>query len=359
MPNRRKFIAAFGTLAVGTLAGCSGDDEETGIEIEYSVSDPRNHDEIPELIVEHPNPEGFRWIVVEFELVTGSFDADDIMGLTQVDVQGNSHFTRAVEITSPDEEFLTSSDDSYVMEQGTQGKAYYRVPEDAESGAWIVEQLENQHGEVEAQKTETDDATSSEGPDLIFEEGQSHSFSGDGMAETEMFELDEGLMSIGYQSESDDILTADLVAIDIDGNGRHIDDRLIINRRAPIEGELMNIVSGGTYLIDVDVDGPWEFEIEQPSASHDEVENPPFERSDDQPVYYGPVELPEGALIHGQHSGEGGFSVDTITVDGHWDGPINDSGEVDSTRPLRDDGIAWISVYRRDNRSIEILEQED
>jgi hypothetical protein len=194
---------------------------------------------------------------------------------------------------------------------------------------------------------------------LIFEEGQSHSFSGDGMAETEMFELDEGLMSIGYQSESDDILTAELVAIDIEGSSRYVDDRLIINRRAPIEGELMNIVSGGTYLIDVDVDGPWEFEIEQPSASHDEVENLPIERSDDQPVYYGPVELPEDALIQGQHSGEGGFSVHTITVDGHWDVPINDSGEVDSTRPLRDDGIAWISVYGRDDWSIEIYKQED
>jgi len=29
MASRRKFITAFGTLAVGTLAGCSGDGEDT------------------------------------------------------------------------------------------------------------------------------------------------------------------------------------------------------------------------------------------------------------------------------------------------------------------------------------------
>lgn len=204
-----------------------------------------------------------------------------------------------------------------------------------------------------------DEETSGENTGLIFEEGQSHTFSGEGVKETEMFELDEGLMSIQFQSESDDILTAHLVAIDIEDNGRYVDDRLIINRGAPIEGELMNIVSGGTYLIDVEVEGPWEFEIEQPSVRHDDVENLPFERSDDRPEYYGPVELPEDALIHGEHSGEGGFAVDTITVDGHWDVPINDSGEVDSTRSLRDDGIAWISVYGREEWSIEIYEQED
>lgn len=179
------------------------------------------------------------------------------------------------------------------------------------------------------------------------------------MTETEMFELDDGLMSVKYQSEADDVFTAELVAINVKDSRHGVDDRLILNRMAPIKGELMNIVSGGTYLIDVDVDGPWSFKIDQPSASYDEVMELPFERSGHQPVYFGPINLPENALIHGKHSGEGGFTVDSITVDGHWDVPINDSSrKVDSTRPMRDDGIAWISVTGRGDWSINIYERE-
>jgi hypothetical protein len=212
---------------------------------------------------------------------------------------------------------------------------------------------ENTNDDGDQGDTETND------DDLIFEEGQTHSLSGEGMAETEMFELNEGLMSIHYQSESDDIFTAHLVAIDVEETHNGVDDRLIVNRRAPIEGELMNVVSGGTYLIDVDVEGPWSFEIDQPSASYDDVMEVPFERSGDQPVYFGPIDLPEDALIHGEHSGDDGFNVHSITVDGRWHVPINDSGEVDSTRPMRDEGLAWISVYGRDDWTIEIYKMEN
>lgn len=152
--RRRLLIVSVTTGFATILGGCTGDEETDNgqIEIEYSVTDPRTHDEIPNVVIEHPNPEGFRWIVVEFEVLNGSFDATDIMGLTQIEVQGEHHFTRAVEITSPGEEFLTSSDDSYMLEQEAQGKAYYRVPDDTESGKWVVEQLENQHGNIKVQE---------------------------------------------------------------------------------------------------------------------------------------------------------------------------------------------------------------
>lgn len=190
---------------------------------------------------------------------------------------------------------------------------------------------------------------------IIYEEGESHSFSGDGMDETEMFELDEGFMTLEYQSDAEDILTAELVNIDLDGNGRLIDDRSLVNWPAPVEGSLANLVSGGTYLIDVDVDGPWSFDIDQPQVDTGDIGDLPFKRSDDEPVYYGPVELPDDALINAEHTGDGGFTVHTITTEGHWYVAINDSGEVDSTRSLRDDGTVWISVYGVDDWFIEIV----
>lgn len=131
------------------ITGCSGASNE--IVIEYSMA-VKGHEKIPDDVIGHPNPEGFSWVVVQFELVSGSFDAADIMGLTQVEVGGMNHFTRAVKITSPDSKLLTSSNGSYAMEEGTQGKAYYRTSEESENPEWVVKQLRNQHGSVEIQK---------------------------------------------------------------------------------------------------------------------------------------------------------------------------------------------------------------
>ena len=47
---------------------------------------------------------------------------------------------------------MTSEQDSYKMEEGAQGEAYYRMSEDPENPEWVVEQLRNQHGSVEIHK---------------------------------------------------------------------------------------------------------------------------------------------------------------------------------------------------------------
>ncbi|WP_114575570.1 hypothetical protein [Saliphagus sp. LR7] len=146
--GRRTMLGGIGLLA---LSGCLATDEgDSGIEIEYSVSDPMSPDETPEEVIEHPNPEGFEWVAIEFEFLSGSIDVEDIMGLTQVEAGDTSHFTRAVEITSPDETLITDSEESYSMEQGTEGVAYYRIEEGTEPSGWVVEQLENEYGGLEA-----------------------------------------------------------------------------------------------------------------------------------------------------------------------------------------------------------------
>lgn len=151
--NRRQYLAATCVTVTSGFAGCSSGNGESSssdsIQIEYGLSDPKTHEEIPDEVIEHPNPEGFYWIVVEFELASGSFNAGDIMGLTQIESGGTSHFTRAVIISSPDEETLTSPEDEYMMMEGTQGKAYYRLSEDPEEPEWVIDQLRNQHGTIE------------------------------------------------------------------------------------------------------------------------------------------------------------------------------------------------------------------
>lgn len=152
-PRREYLFSTAAVLSSAGLPGCMGSDSASDeILIEYSISEPRTHEQIPEDVIEHPNPEGFHWIVVEFELVTGSFDASDIMGLTQVRSSGTDHFTRAIIITSPEEVRLTSSDEEYMMEEGTRGDAYYRTTEEPEEPEWVIEQLRNQHSSIEIRR---------------------------------------------------------------------------------------------------------------------------------------------------------------------------------------------------------------
>lgn len=190
--------------------------------------------------------------------------------------------------------------------------------------------------------------------DVIFTSGKSYSFEGTGPKETERFDLDEGLMRFSYESSSDDVFTTELVDMDGDTSGKYIDERNLTNNITN-EGELINIVNGGSYLIDVDVEGEWSLEISQPRAHRDDIAELPFEVTGEKPASHGPIKLAEDAQIQASHDGSGYFSVRSLTLDGRWDVPINDSGQIESTtRPFRDSGVAWINVVGTKHWSIRI-----
>lgn len=179
------------TAANGESNGEEDDDVESEdspeIVIEYSTFSVSS-EEVSQEVVEHPNPEEFEWVVVEFELISGSFDASDIEGLTQVKSGDTTEFTRAVIITHPDDELIQSPDDSYLMETGTQGKAYYRFSDAVDDLEWVVEQLDNQHGveisEVNVGSERGDTAEESSTADLIdFEEPEELLLSRDHLAD--------------------------------------------------------------------------------------------------------------------------------------------------------------------------------
>lgn len=141
--RRRQLALGMASSLLTPLAGCAGSDDS--VEIHYSVTNPMTHEEVPEAIVEHPNPDDFRWVAVEIEVVTGTVDASDIIGLTQLDIGDTNEFTRGVVITSPEDKVITSEEESHELEEGSQADAYYRVSPDANEGTWVVEQLDNQY----------------------------------------------------------------------------------------------------------------------------------------------------------------------------------------------------------------------
>ncbi len=174
------------------------------------------------------------------------------------------------------------------------------------------------------------------------------------MEETDRFDLNEGIVEIDYEIPEEDITTAHLVSMD-DGT-----ETLLLNWSGPLEAELARVVTGGEYLLSVEAEGDWSFEINQPEVEENEVEGLPYEAEGSEPTYVGPVDVPEEAEIHAQHDGKSEhesdpFSVDTLTADGLWSG-FNESGNVDMTRPLRDDGVMWFSIHAYHDWSFEVSE---
>ncbi|WP_254808468.1 hypothetical protein [Natronosalvus amylolyticus] len=199
-----------------------------------------------------------------------------------------------------------------------------------------------------------EDNTGSNEDGKIFDGGETHQFESSGMEETDRFDLNEGIVEIDYEIPEEDITTAHLVSMD-DGT-----ETLLLNWSGPLEAELARVVTGGEYLLSVEAEGDWSFEINQPEVEENEVEGLPYEAEGSEPTYVGPVDVPEEAEIHAQHDGKSEhesdpFSVDTLTADGLWSG-FNESGNVDMTRPLRDDGVMWFSIHAYHDWSFEVSE---
>lgn len=127
--ERRSFLGT--TAAVGTvaLAGCGGGGS-ADVVLKYT-SETRFSDRVPqEVFHDIQNPPGYDVFVVEFVVTKGSLPATDLLAKTHMDVANRSFDPAMVEISAPDQQFLTSTDAEYTMEAGTRGALYIPFDED-------------------------------------------------------------------------------------------------------------------------------------------------------------------------------------------------------------------------------------
>ena len=135
--KRRMLLAS--TTAI-LFSGCTAGQDQLQIRYELRID---SIDDVPDEVIEHPNPEEFAWVVIEFEIDSGLVDISDLIGLTQVDTGDSVEVGRAAIV---DNTVITSDEDSRTVEEGETGELFYRVPNDTEDAEWVVEQLDNQHG---------------------------------------------------------------------------------------------------------------------------------------------------------------------------------------------------------------------
>lgn len=189
---------------------------------------------------------------------------------------------------------------------------------------------------------------------LPFDSGKSHEFEGTGIDETPTFELSRGAMRYEYDvPASQGTFHSELIYMS-DERGDLLDDQNLTNLGTPIQGEFVTVVSGGEYRIGIDTSGDWSVTLDQPSIAKDNASDVPVTEDDDQPTHIGLIDLPSDAEVTAMKSSGDIFQFHTITPDGRWNLPINDSSQPEVTRTIQHEGLAFVNVVGTGEWSVTI-----
>jgi hypothetical protein len=205
----------------------------------------------------------------------------------------------------------------------------------------------NDEGSDGSEESENEDASDEEEG---IEAGESYSFEGNGSDVSDEFELTEGIATIEFSHSGESNFIATMVALE----GEDWDDELLVNVIGSIEGRSALAVSGGAYRLDVDADGDWSIDLEQPAVSEGDAESPPIEHSGEGPDYFGPVALDGVHEVTASHDGESNFILQAHGIDGDWDLVVNEIGEFEGSSTLRSSELVYFDVEADGNWSVSV-----
>lgn len=104
----------------------------------------------------------------------------------------------------------------------------------------------------------------------------------------------------------------------------------------------------GDYLLDIDADGAWSFEIGEPFAPEEEWGVPPGSISGEGKDVYGEIEIDSRVTVSGTHDGESNFIVnvwDEMNAQGYPDAVLfNEIGEFEGETSAQLAGLFYIEV---------------
>ncbi|USZ71867.1 polysaccharide deacetylase family protein [Natronosalvus halobius] len=181
----------------------------------------------------------------------------------------------------------------------------------------------------------------------IFESGRSLSFDGDGSTTSDSFDLSEGIL-VGDVS-----VDGDFVARLQPSDGSLADD-LLVQTAGGADGESMMVVGEGSYELDIEADGEWSIDLDQPEVHADDLTDIPTSASGTGPSFVGPLWTEDDLSLEVTHSGDGTFIVDGWGADGSWEQLVNRSGEFQGSRSYAAANVCWIDVEADDDWSLEI-----
>jgi hypothetical protein len=172
-------------------------------------------------------------------------------------------------------------------------------------------------------------------------EAQPIKVSGKGKQATKKFNLEAGLSVFDINSDGD----SNLIIRVLDNNGREIDT--VFNQIGAFNGQRgIYIPKKGTYLLEVDSNGNWDINIEQPRPAEGQTTPTTFEGKGYKTTPF--IKLDKGlAVFKLNHSGESRFKVSLFDQDGRAAGHlVNTLGPFSGSKPVpvEKPGIYFLNV---------------
>lgn len=223
------------------------------------------------------------------------------------------------------------------------------IGDDEEPG----EEPDEEHEEPEdpGEPADGEDDTDEEANGVLVEGGDSHSFDGSGPEVTPEIELRQGVLTVEFTHDGERNFRARMVNIE----GEPWEDIQLLNVFRGTDGSSMMAVDGGLYRVDINADGDWTIDIDQPEILAEDVEEAPFETSGSGWAWRGPFRAEGVSEVNATHDGERNFIAWTHDAGGNQSLLINEIGEYEGTNIFRpDEGAFWINIEADGNWSIEI-----
>ena len=208
--------------------------------------------------------------------------------------------------------------------------------EDTETDVETDTPADTHEDEDEDAEEDAEEAPDVDDPDPI-------TFEGSGQAVTDEFDLLGGFVRAemehtggesNFQVELVDEETGDMVGLFAN----------VIGEWSGVVGET---IDEGSYILDINADGDWSVELQQPRPT--EGEEPPIDESGDTSTVLGPYELDGRIEATGSHDGDGNFIVRALDAEATGDvfGELifNEIGEFEGTTSFAGgDRVMWIAV---------------
>lgn len=233
-------------------------------------------------------------------------------------------------------------------EKASKEKAEREAEEEARLEAEKQAEAERKRAEKQAQKEAEAEAESARTPEPI-------SLSGSGQQATDPFTLESGLAIMSMTHQGDANFIVDL----LDESGISVAPMGLANEIGPFEGSIALQTSAGEHLLDVQANGPWTINVEQPRPS-----NAPKSRSfsGDSKTATALFELSGGlTTFEMTHQGDANFIVDLLDENGASVSPmglVNEIGPFNGSKALAvpGSGIYLLQIEANGPWTIEIEE---
>lgn len=341
MPSRRRLLAGVSGVASLGIAGCTGDTGNGGNggsetdtpDSETDTPEPETEEpetDTPESETDTPEPAEFEFINIEPDGETVNY-GDEIEVEVTVENTGGESGSQNIEY--------------YINNELTDNlEVSLDATEETSLTVGIITDLYSE-GELEYSFTSEDDEISAS-VDVTIDQPSTQSFSGSGQSVEEGIEIDGGLTVVDASHNGESNFQVSLV------NDSQFDDNFI-NVIGEFDGAQADLIDEGEYLLDINADGSWDIDIEQPRAgSGDSL---PESISGNGPDVVGPIEFNGTHIADGSHSGESNFQVQVYPMEGSFAETLfNEIGEFDGETTFSYSGVGWVDINADGSWQIDI-----